>query len=119
MRKDEPHAPHLSDRPSPPAAMVVLTVRVAERKRAAFFRFITRAFRFYERPGGIHMSLFEDIERPGTFVEIASYDTLADYRSDQERVRSTPESRRILEEWRALLVGPPEVRLVKKVGRRR
>ena len=99
--------------------MVILTVRVSPRRRAAFLRFIDRAFPFYEGPGGIHMTLFEDLEKPGTYVEIASYDTLDDFDSDQERVRSNPESLRVLSEWRGFLAGPPEVRLVQNTHRRR
>lgn len=98
--------------------MVLLTFRVGTRRRASFLRFVSWAFPFYERPGGIRMSLFEDLEQPGTFVEIASYDTMAAFRADQERVRSNPESRRVLAEWRSLLSGPPEVRLVKRWDRR-
>ncbi len=91
---------------------MLLTFRVNRKRRVAFFRFVRRAFPFYERPGGIHMSLYEDKERPGTFVEIASYDTKAAFDQDQERVRSDPQTLKVLSEWRSLLSGPPEVRLV-------
>lgn len=98
-----------------PEAMVILSFRVRKGKRAAFQKFIIKAFKHYESPGGIRMSLYEDTLRKGDMVEIAAYDSILDYDSDQVRVERDPPTIRVLAEWRALLDGPPQVRLLKRV----
>jgi hypothetical protein len=104
----------MTPRPSP-AALVVLIYKVPRNRRVGLLKFLGNAFPVYERPGGIHMSVFESVQERGLFVEIASYDTDRAYRQDQVRVDKDPEMKRILGRWQKFIDGRPQVLLVRNV----
>ena len=94
----------------PHGPIVALSWRVTPERRAEMLAVLREAFPFYERPGGIEMALFEDADRPGTFLEIAAYADRAAYDADQKRVEDDPAMRAMLAKWRALVDGEVDVR---------
>ena len=95
---------------TPPGPIVGLTYRVAPERRAALLAFLQRAVPFYERPGGIRVSLYESLDEPGLVLELVAYASEDDYARDQERVEHDTEMRAVLEEFRATVGGAVEVR---------
>jgi hypothetical protein len=71
--------------------------------------FLAEAVPFYERPGGITVSLLTGYDDPEEFIEVVEYADDRTYEADQRRVESDPEMRGYLDRWRALLTGPPRV----------
>lgn len=100
----------------PHAVEVHLRIRVRGDQRAAFLEFLREAIPFYERPGGIRVTLWEEPANPGRFIERIEYATRADYETDDRRVRNDPRMKRFLERWRGLLDGPPEVEVFERVS---
>jgi len=100
----------------PQGPIVALSWRVAPERRAEMLAVLREAFPFYESPGGIKMALFEDADRPGTFLEIASYADRAAYDTDQRRVEEDPAMRAMLAKWRALVDGDVDVRRMMPVA---
>ncbi|MBK8914704.1 MAG: antibiotic biosynthesis monooxygenase [Phycisphaerales bacterium] len=86
-----------------------LRIRIAAGQRPALLEFLRDAIPFYEAPGGIRVTLFEDSEDPTRLIERVEYTTRADYERDQQRVATDPEMRGWLERWRTLLAEPPVV----------
>lgn len=84
-----------------------LRVKVSPAKRAAFLAFCARAFPVYESVGGLQMALYE--EKEGRFDEVAYYATPADHARSERALEEDPAQRALIAEWRALLEGPPEV----------
>ncbi len=85
--------------------LVVLEYEVPGARRGELLDFFARAFPIYERPGGIRMSLHEDVDRPGRYVEIAAYADREAFDRDQVRVEQDPEMRATLEEFRSFAAG--------------
>ena len=86
-----------------------LRFRVKPGARDAFFSFLREAIPFYESPGGIRVTLLEDPADDHRFIEVVRYADRSIYEADQRRVASDPRMIRRLEQWRALLDGPPEI----------
>jgi quinol monooxygenase YgiN len=80
------------------------------------WRSSAQAIPFYERPGGIRVSLFEDASDADRFVEVVEYADAAAFDADQLRVESDAEMRGWLGRWRELLQGPPEVEVYRDVS---
>ena len=99
-------------------AAVVLHLRIKTRAkdRARLRAFCRRAFPVYESVGGTRMELYEDLFAPGSFDEVGYYRALRDYRRSERAIRVDPAQRRLIAEWRALLLGPPEVSVFRRVG---
>jgi hypothetical protein len=96
-----------------PAALVILVYKVPASKRERFLSFLPGAFKVYEEPKGVHVSLFEGIGEEGFFVEIVAYDTQEIFDADQERVEKDPRMRETLTRWRKFVEGEPRVLLVR------
>lgn len=92
-----------------------LEVEVASERRADFLDFCRRAFPVYEGTGGLAMALYEDRDRPGRFDEVGYYRSLPDYERSERAIREDPAQAALIQEWRALLQGPPKVRVVRRV----
>jgi quinol monooxygenase YgiN len=101
---------------SRPPIELHLRIRVAAEQREAFLAFLTEAIPVYERPGGIRIRLLEDAGDAGRFIEVVEYDSQEAFDRDQERVEQDPESRALLERWRALLDGPPQVEVYRHLS---
>lgn len=93
-----------------------LRIRARPGARDALLSFLREAIPFYERPGGIRVSLFEDASDPDRFVEVVEYADAAGFEADQARVREDPEMGARLERWRELLQGSPEVEVYRDVS---
>lgn len=98
-----------------PAALVTLTYRVEPVRRESFLAFMKEAFHFYEAPGGIHMWLFEGVDEPGLFHEVAAYDSVATYDADQVRVEKDPATKAVLGRFHSFVSGPVDVKRVLRV----
>lgn len=90
-----------------------LEVGVAPEKRAKFLEFCRLAFPVYESVGGLRMELYEELSMPDRFDEVGYYRTLADYQRSEKALTEDPAQAALIAEWRALLTGPPTVRVVK------
>jgi quinol monooxygenase YgiN len=86
-----------------------LHIQVAEGRREALLAFLEEAFPRYERPGGIRMSLLEQVDEPGHFIERVAYRDRETFERDQARMEGDPEMRALLGRWRTHLAGPPRV----------
>jgi amino-acid N-acetyltransferase len=95
--------------------MVSLGYRVKQVSRDGLFQFLTRAIPFYERPGGIQVSLYESLDTPGQFLELVAYKNSATYDEDQERVENSPEYLAVLKEWRSFVDGDVDVGRLERV----
>lgn len=73
--------------------------------------FLDRAIPIYEQPGGIQVSLVQDINDSTRFIEIVKYETLEDFEQDQIRIEEAPAQKHLIEEWRELLIEPPVVEI--------
>ena len=93
-----------------------LRIRARAGARDALHCFLREAIPFYERPGGIRMSLLQDASDPDRFVEVVEYEDAAAFETDQARVRDDPEMVARLERWRELLQGEPEVEVYRDVS---
>ena len=91
-----------------------LRIRVKRGCREQLFEFLRDAIPFYEAPGGIRMSLLEDMTDDHRFIERVLYATESDYHTDQARVAGDPEMKRYLERWRALLAEPAVVEVYRQ-----
>jgi hypothetical protein len=98
-----------------PAATVTLTYFVEPANRREFLEFLAEAFPFYEAPGGIRMSLFESADEPGLFHEVASYETIQAYASDQMRVEKDQAMKAMLASFRTYVSGPLDVKRLLRV----
>lgn len=103
-----PRAPR-STVPAPTRIDLHLRIRVLPGRRDDFLAFLREATPYYEAPGGITIRLLEDLADDHHFIELVLYDNEEAYRRDQDRVAHDPEMKRYLEQWRALLAGPPVV----------
>ena len=92
------------------AVVLHLRVRVAPERRAAFLDFCRRVFPVYEGVGGTRMALYEDPERPGAYDA-----TDDDRRRSEAALESDPAQAALIREWRALLDGPPQVLVFRRV----
>lgn len=106
----------MSDAPprGPDAAEVVLHLEVEPRDPKALADFCRRAFPVYESVGGCHMALYEDRARPGVFDEVGYYLTAADLARAEKALTEDPAQAALIKEWRALLKGPPRVRVFER-----
>ena len=97
-------------------AQVVLNleIEVPLENRERFFDFCRRAFPVYESVGGCRMLLYEDVSRPGRFNETGYYRTMEDYKRGESALKNDPAQARLIEEWRSLLAGAPQVRVSRK-----
>lgn len=86
-----------------------LRIRVATKRQANFLAFLARAFPIYEAPGDIRMQLLRDLNDPTSFIEVVHYATREAFDADQIRVKSDPETQKLLAEWRTYLLEPPQV----------
>lgn len=102
--------PRMSKPPVPEGPIVTLSWRVKPERRAEMLSVLHEAFPFYEKPGGIRMALFEDLDHPNSFLEVAAYADRVTYDADQVRVEKDPEMRAMLARWRAIVDGSVEVR---------
>jgi quinol monooxygenase YgiN len=93
-----------------------LRIRTLPGRRDDLLTFLRAAIPFYERPGGIRVSLFEDASDADRFVEVVEYADAAAFDADQLRVESDPEMQGWLGRWRELLQGPPEVEAYRDVS---
>ena len=91
-----------------------LEIEVPLENRERFFDFCRRAFPVYESAGACRMALYEDASHPGRFNEIGYYPTMDDYKRGEDALKSDPAQARLIEEWRALLSGPPKVTIGRK-----
>jgi quinol monooxygenase YgiN len=99
-----------------PRVILHLRIRTLPGRRDALLAFLRAAIPFYEQPGGIRVSLFEDASDADRFVEVVEYADAAAFDADQLRVESDAEMRGWLDRWRALLQGPPEVEVYRDVS---
>ena len=92
-------------------AMIELHLRgkVAPDRRKDFDEFLAEAIPFYESPGGIRVRILWDLADPDRFIEIIEYADQAAHDRDQLRVENDVQMRDLLERWRGLLDGPPQV----------
>ena len=86
-----------------------LRIRVKEENRDAFLAFLCKAIPYYESPGGIRVRLIRDRADPERYIEIVEYDSNDKFELDEHRIAHDPQMRALLDRWRALLAGPPEV----------
>ena len=78
--------------------------------------FLSRAIPYYELPGRIRVDLMAVESDPTQFCEVVTYDSEEAYFADQERVKEDPVMRQLLEEWRSILDGPPDVETLRSVS---
>ncbi len=78
--------------------------------------FLREAIPVYESPGGIYVSLLEDVRDDHRVIELVQYDDEATYARDQERVANDPTMKAYLGRWRALLAEPPVVEVYRQVA---
>jgi len=93
------------------AVVLHLLIEVAPDRRADFLAFCRRAFPVYESVGGLRMALYEDAADPNKFDEAGYYASMDDYRRSEAALESDPAQAALIREWRALLKGPPQVRV--------
>lgn len=98
-----------------PAAIVTLTYFVDPSNREEFLSFLAEAFPFYEAPGGIHMYLYESADEPGLFHEVAAYETIAAYASDQMRTEKDQAMKAMLASFRTYVSGTVDVKKLLRV----
>ena len=60
--------PRMSKPPVPEAPIVTLSWRVKPERRAEILSMLREAFPFYEKPSGIRMALFEDLDHPNSLL---------------------------------------------------
>ncbi len=82
---------------------------VAKGRRKDFDEFLAEAIPFYESPGGIRVRILWELANPDRFLEIIEYADQAAHDRDQVRVENDVQMRDMLERWRDLLDGPPQV----------
>jgi quinol monooxygenase YgiN len=99
-----------------PRVILHLRIRTLPGRRDALFTFLREAIPFYERPGGIRVSLYEDASDADRFVEVVEYADASAFDADQIRVERDAEMRGWLGRWRELLQGPPEVEVYRDVS---
>ncbi|MEI2776870.1 MAG: SRPBCC family protein [Tetrasphaera sp.] len=92
-----------------PVVLLVLEGRVPDGGQAALEEFLAEARAYYEANDGNRLALHWNRDDPCRFRETMSYASEAAYLADDERTRSDARMREVLERWRALLDGPPEV----------
>lgn len=83
--------------------------KVAAGRRASFDGFLAEAIPFYESPGGIRVRILWDQSDADRFIEIIEYADQAAHDRDQLRVENDVRMRDLLQRWRDLLDGPPQV----------
>jgi quinol monooxygenase YgiN len=115
LRSMTPGLPH-SVIPPMPRVILHLRIRILPGRRDALLAFLREAIPFYERPGGIRVSLYEDAADADRFIEVVEYADRAAFDADQRRVENDPEMRAWLERWRELLQGPPEVEVYRDIS---
>lgn len=99
-----------------PRMFLHLRIRARPGARDALLSFLREAIPFYERPGGIRVSLLEDASDPDRFVEVVEYTDVVAFEADQARVKEDPEMGARLKRWRELLQGSPEVEVYRDVS---
>ena len=85
---------------------VILRFYVGTSRHAELLAFLARAKPCYERPGGIRVRLFQNLDLPEDFIEVVEYLDEGAYRRDQIRVAADPDMQALLQEWRGLHAGP-------------
>lgn len=103
----------------PRGPIVALRYAVPSERRAALLEFLAGAVSLYESPGGIRVGLYEEMRRPGAFLELVAYAGEEDFAADQTRVETHPEWTRALARWREIVGGPIEVSLARHVALKR
>lgn len=96
------------------AVVLHLEVEVRPERRAAFLEFCRRAFPVYESVGGCRMALYEDPKKPGRFFETGFYASRADLERAERALTEDPVQAALIQEWKALLAGPPRVSVVER-----
>lgn len=95
---------------------VHLRGKVAPGRRADLVEFLKQAIPFYESPGGIRVRVLWDETDPDRFDEVIEYVDQAAHDRDQFRVNNDVQMRNMLQRWRGLLDGPPQVETFKVEG---
>ncbi|MBX3386043.1 MAG: hypothetical protein KF768_05690 [Phycisphaeraceae bacterium] len=90
-------------------------MRIRSERRGELLAFLREAVPFYERPGGIRVTLWQCRTNADLYIERVEYVSRAAYEADDARVRQDPEMRSYLDRWRAILDGPPEVEVYERV----
>ncbi len=78
-------------------------------KQPEFLTFLKKAKPFYEKPGGISVQLYQEINNPEKFIEVIEYDSQEIFNEDQLRVENDNEMKVYLEQWRTILSESIEV----------
>lgn len=99
----------------PSGPIVSLSYRVSSEHRSELLSFLKETVPFYEQPGGIKIGLYENIDEPGSFLELVAYDSEAQYEADQLRVEHDKKMQQVLEKWHQFIDGPLEVRRMRPV----
>lgn len=97
-----------------PAVLLELEVEVLPEREAEFLAFLALAFPFYESQGG-RMHLFRDERRPGVLVELGQYATDEEWAQVDRLTSEDARTGEVLRRWRALLAGPPKMRVLRRM----
>lgn len=92
-----------------------LHLQVAPHRVPELKAFLRRAIPYYLQPGGIRIRLLQDRADPTLWIERVEYSDAAVYERDQQRLAEDEQMKSLLAEWRALLNGPPTVRVYQEV----
>lgn len=89
-----------------------LKIRLLPGCDAAFAAYLVDAFPVFEAPGGCKGVVYQLDD--GRFDEVFYYATEADYLAGERAIHEDPAQIALLQRWRALLAGPPEVEVVRR-----
>jgi hypothetical protein len=97
------------------AVVLHLRITVREPNRAAFLAYVREAFPVFEATGGCKGAVYLDARDPERYDEVFYYDGEASYEAGERAIREDPAQVALLARWRALLDGPPEVEVVRRL----
>lgn len=95
-----------------PVVVLELEVEVEPSRESEFLAFLALAFPFYEAQGG-RMLLFREAGRPRVFVEVGHYASAEEWAHVDRMAREDERTQEVLRRWRALLAGPPKMRVLR------
>ena len=97
-----------------PAVVLELVVEAIPGREQELLNFLALAFPFYESQGG-HMILLRDEAEPRVFRELGFYASEEEWAQVDRLAREDPRTGEVLRRWRALLSGPPRMRVLRRV----
>ena len=82
---------------------------------AQLLQFVNASKPFYEMMGGTEVRLIQNVDDPGTFIQVIEYETPESMEMNRARIAGDMRLQTYLQAWRAMLPGGVEIDVFKDV----